>query len=458
MLLGVPIGRKQFRFDRVNADISGVIDSTEQIYSLDSMDSFVLLNYCINSVPVFLKRSVDMERINEIFRKFDDHVDAELFRIIHTDFQSSDEIDKKRVRNVRTLPRRLGGLGLISHSGGAGEKNVLSARMSLCNFIAKFFNGMRVADDYFSGLDLVQYSDGTADQIHPAELLQRHYAAQSHNLLEELAHRPEDRWFSAWFRSNQFKGSGKWLEPLPLHLRRLRLRNLETVCNLRARLGFAPITEDMLCPTSQHMGPLNPNFLRRPVSFDSCNCKPPTDSGDRNALHSLDCKDNLGLIDKRHNLVRNILGDLIRKSCSGALVELEPQVIGYAQRPDISIFRNGRQSYIDVVITDPSCPSHLDVNRSHLIADAANNAKERIKLRHYQQWTDPVIPFAVEATGRLGPSALKFIKSITQQMGKSRAIYLQQIQCAIAKFNAEMFTKTVRGLRMSGYGVQYHVF
>jgi hypothetical protein len=91
---------------------------------------------------------------------------------------------------------------------------------------------------------------------------------------------------------------------------------------------------------------------------------------------------------------------------------------------------------------------HSDEN-----ADAANLDKERLKTNKYSDWNVHVIPFAVEATGRFGPSALKFIKSVTQRMGKSRATYMQQIQCAIAKLNGQMFSKTIRSLRMSGFGV-----
>ncbi len=39
------------------------------------------------------------------------------------------------------------------------------------------------------------------------------------------------------------------------------------ICNLHARkVGLTPITEDMLYPSSQHIGPLNPTSLRKPVS------------------------------------------------------------------------------------------------------------------------------------------------------------------------------------------------
>jgi hypothetical protein len=47
---------------------------------------------------------------------------------------------------------------------------------------------------------------------------------------------------------------------------------------------------------------------------------------------------------------------------------------------------------------------HSDEN-----AEAINLDKENTKMDKYKDWNIHVIPFAVEATGRFGPSALKFI-------------------------------------------------
>jgi hypothetical protein len=459
-LLGVPIGTKQYRIHQVQSDINKICDSTMHLHNLQPMDAFILLQYCINSAPVYLKRSVDLQEINNVFRAFDDHINLEIFRIMKLDILHADETIKKRVQTVRSLPKKLGGLGLISHSFGAGDKNMLNARISFNSFIDNHYATMSVPDDNFSVPDLLQYADGN-DKIHPFELLQRYYSAQSNAMLEELAQNSEDKWFSAWFRSNQFKGSGKWMEPLPHHLQMLRLQETEFICNLRARVGIAPITEDMLYPTSQHIGLLNLTSLRRPVLKFGCKCgiegEDMREARVFNCLHCLDCTKNKDFVNQRHNLVRNILGDLLRKSCSGALVELEPHVVGHSERPDILLYRNGRETYLDVVIGNPSCPSQLNAHHSDQITDATNLDKERVKLYHYRNWNIPVTPFAVEATGRFGPSALKFIKSVTQQMGKSRAIYLQQIQYAIAKFNGRMFTKTIRSLRKSAFEVQHHV-
>jgi hypothetical protein len=121
------------------------------------------------------------------------------------------------------------------------------------------------------------------------------------------------------------------------------------------------------------------------------------------------------------------------------------------------VHMGGRTRYLDVVITNQSCPSQLAQHHSDTVTDAANIDKERLKSLHYRDWIENVVPIAIEATGRFGPSALKYITSVTQQMGKAKAMYLQEIQCAIAKLNGQMFTKFLVNLKTSGTGVPRHI-
>ena len=339
------------------------------------------------------------------------------------------EDDKKRMRKIRTLPRRLGGLGLITHSEGVGDKNILCARQAFTAFINLHYSWLNIPPNYFYPIELLQLTRDD-DTANTNELLLNYYSNISSNLLEELAQNPNDQWFAAWFRSSQFKGSGKWLDPLPPHFNRYKLSNTEMVCSLRTRLGFSPFTNDMLCFNEQHNDPIDPRVLRQPITRNICTCTPLTERAleERNPLHCFDCYQAKDLVNKRHNLVRNILRELIKKARKGSTVDLEPNVVGHAERPDLMVHMGGRTTYLDVVITNQSCPSQLAQHHSDTVTDAANIDKERLKSLHYRNWTENVIPIAIEATGRFGPSALKYIKSITQQMGKAKAMYLQEIQ------------------------------
>jgi hypothetical protein len=48
-------------------------------------DAFILLNFCINSAPIYLRRAVDNEDVNTYFQLFDKEVDKEILRIAQID-------------------------------------------------------------------------------------------------------------------------------------------------------------------------------------------------------------------------------------------------------------------------------------------------------------------------------------------------------------------------------------
>ena len=76
----------------------------------------------------------------------------------------------------------------------------------------------------------------------------------------------------------------------------------------------------------------------------------------------------------------------------------------HAERPDLVVYMGGRTTYLDVVITNQSCPSQLTQHHTDTVTDAiANRDKERLKSQHYRDWNDNVIPIAIEATERFGP-------------------------------------------------------
>ena len=59
-------------------------------------------------------------------------------------------------------------------------------------------------------------------------------------------------------------------------------------------------------------------------------------------MHCFDCYQAKDLVNKRHNLVRNILRELIKKARKGSTVDLEPNVVGHAERPDLMVHMGGR--------------------------------------------------------------------------------------------------------------------
>jgi hypothetical protein len=453
-LLGVPIGEKPFRINFLREEMATTKRLMTHLQRVNSSEAFIFLNYCINTVPVFLRRSIDLEECNQLFSSFDEAVTNELFRIVDMDCTSVSEEVKTMVHKIRSLPRRMGGLGLMEHSRGAGDKNLLRARDSMLTFIENNVN-MAIPEDYFPRIDLELYGDRneSSDQ---SKLLERYYSHISESVMGQLSQSSEHKWFLAWFRSNQFKGSGKWLDPLPFYLDGLRLTHMEFICNMRVRLGIPPVTYNMAQPSSRYGVYINPLLLTRSVPSSTCTCRTTLNVDERNPLHSLDCDNNRKLISKRHNLVRNIMANMIRKTGVANQVNLEPTREGRGERPDIAIMVGASTTYVDIGVTNPSSPSNISTNHTDSHIDAANIAMEQAKFTHYNDWNVPVTPFIVEATGRFGPSAIAYLKTITHNMGRSRVLYLHQIQAAIAKCNGEMFCSFARSLRLAWGGVEYY--
>ena len=113
---------------------------------------------------------------------------------------------------------------------------------------------------------------------------------------------------------------------------------------------------------------------------------------------------------------------------------------------------------MDVSIVNPSAPSHR-VHRidAHEVKNAANDFQDRRKTTHYRALSFPDITqmtpqcyytFNVEATGRIGPAAIKFITDLYRASDKAHEldtvfgpspimILTRDLVTVITKFNAQ---------------------
>ena len=109
---------------------------------------------------------------------------------------------------------------------------------------------------------------------------------------------------------------------------------------------------------------------------------------------------------------------------------------------------------MDVAVTNPSCPTAIIRYRSNTVTDAANLAREQSKRLHYAGWVEEnVQPFVMEATGRLGPSATRYLKHITENAGKHRAVFVHQYQAILAYHNGKMFCQWIDNLMEANAGI-----
>jgi hypothetical protein len=122
-----------------------------------------------------------------------------------------------------------------------------------------------------------------------------------------------------------------------------------------------------------------------------------------------------------------------------------------AVRADIVVTLGARTFYIDVSTIDPGCETclHHPIN-SATTQDASARSRETHKRKHYARVITPaplpaesIIPFVIESSGRLGPSALSFLFTIcgTQTFLRSKFI------SAISTLCARYIGKTLKATR-----------
>ena len=249
---------------------------------------------------------------------------------------------------------------------------------------------------------------------------------------------------AAWLRSSKFDGSGKWLTPqistfTPSHL---LLYSDEYLMALRARLLLHPFIYNDL-HTPEH-------------TPAQCVC------GHAIAIHEpfhfIDCHSARAQTLERHNWVRDILENHLKKS--GGTVTRTPQLL----TDTVPIYGDLLFTHptlgtrvIDVTISDPSAPIYRAApTNSHLVENATNTRRENEKRSKYNATIPNVVeagrfvPFAVEATGRLGKAATLFLESVLNMNNNNHASSLSikgiaaQIETAIAKGNAKCITFMMR--------------
>ena len=87
---------------------------------------------------------------------------------------------------------------------------------------------------------------------------------------------------------------------------------------------------------------------------------------------------------------------------------------------------------------------------SHLFVDRANIFQESTKIANYEEVTPSIMNnlliFSIEATGRIGPNASKFLSNILPTPKSGILPYkqlLKEFECIIVKHNAMMYTNII---------------
>jgi hypothetical protein len=115
---------------------------------------------------------------------------------------------------------------------------------------------------------------------------------------------------------------------------------------------------------------------------------------------------------------------------------------------------------LDITVSDPAAPLYRDMSptlNSVRHADATNNRREQEKIAHYTPCLTNIVqnghfvPFAVEATGRIGPAALSFLQELCPPDARGLTpitTLINHIGTVIAKSNAQATAYLMRGAIM----------
>jgi len=246
-----------------------------------------------------------------------------------------------------------------------------------------------------------------------------------------------------WFQSGSIVGSTRWMwlgcTKIPL----LAISEEEYLDCLRLRL-------------------LIPIFVRDPHFTRACPCGQKQGEDDY-AYHSLSCT-QMSANTFRHDLIKEALRAYL-EGIGKREVATEVPVAGNSHlRLDITYQDGASVKYIDVSVANPTASTFHPNPVSEMEPGTPALMKEREKIRKYVNQNtgisiDNFVPFVIEASGRFGPEAAKFIDAVSGiakkpslKEKKLRNFLLQRLSTAMARGNSRHLQnyreRSVKNLRI----------
>ena len=309
------------------------------------------------------------------------------------------------------LPRHFGGMGIVRNAGMASEKGQLISRLALTEFLGQFYpnelTNLQLQHNFWLDIQLGQEEDlGHLTDI-PASTIAAMTFRSSKAILA-LGKRTADTAahaiaLTALADNGQLQIAANLLSysasnfsfcfsttgiDSPHYFSAGAFR-----CAVRAKLGVGP--------TSEALEPIR-----------HCPCTIVYSTGLK-PFRALSCRLNGATRTRRHHSVVQALAALIRHTQPGPVI-IETAVgntaSGVSIRADLTWTQPEGRLIIDVAVVDPGADKYTKhPPSSHRNPDSAVQAEEAKKRAHYARIISAptpatIIPFVLEATGRLGPS------------------------------------------------------
>ncbi len=180
-------------------------------------------------------------------------------------------------------------------------------------------------------------------------------------------------------------------------------------------------------------------------------------------FHALDCERNQALYTIRHAQSIKVISSFLKNKLADVTLHSEPwfhigNQASAALRGDIAISLPDMYRILDVTVSNPAAITYLTQARSNLVTNGTNMQRENDKLAKYEATSEctlgQFIPFAIEATGRIGPLGHTMVDEMFETQTRFRQerglktpfqILQSHLSVAIAKVNASMTLYHRRG-------------
>ena len=377
-----------------------------------------------------------------------------------------------RNRTVIQQPRREGGMGFQMVGGMEAEAGIIKGHLAKQAFLGKYYPDMyqQSINTYnnadlilgtannaveWTGIDTITRDSMTAATVGRVMALgkKKAYKKIGEELVNQVAENDDTRQYAAFLLSAKGSmASSTFIDSTAGIDSSVYFSNAAYIQCMRRVLG-APLTN-------------NEPLVR------VCSCREAFERGKDNA-HGLGCSNNRDEHIKLHNGVSENLHIVMKELFPNDLIEREQQVgqivtpnhdggpphIKYA-RGDITWMRGGVEKIIiDVSVVHPEGKMYIkNPILSHLNQDAAALAVENRKRLHYQKVSVPaaipgssVIPFVLESTGRLGPSAFSFLNSLCLTQTYRRSKFINDCAMLCARYCGFMLVNTRERFAATSY-------
>lgn len=416
-ILGVPVGNGDYVRTVVQHKLEKASAVLPAIQELEPGLGLSLINQCINVRPIFIARTIIPSVVKDHLMHFDTKIDLCLAKLCK--HEQLNEVSA----SVRHLPVDRGGIGVrrIAECEPHFSQSFLHAYLMMTKLGAlDFFNfvlGRTQRRDIIweclernvknFNFNRLSPSDA-ANPLVPPDVVEKNLLSPKlmnvdndnfifQTIVNKLQGQPERL---SWFLSQAHVGTAPWLSLgcSSVHLYQMDSHQFSHALSMRLLM------------------PLTTAMMGKGIK---CKCGFVSDLRDGDfGYHAINCKFFAELRTRRHDWCASALEDYVTAMGFKEGLERKPKLTGNdtTLEADLKFVMDNVIYTVDLSICNPTSLKYRQKGSDHEGGVAALY-KEELKRAHYAQLgTDvggEVIPFILEASGRLGPAASKLVDHIS---------------------------------------------